>query len=250
MGKLDSAGLNLAHLTWAALSVLPLAGCGGGSASPFASSTSYRFVTPVLNSSRAYSETIVDNSNNTIDVGFSDAVTAVNPDGSYVVLSEDPSQQAVIVNGTDYSIVTETGQFNSSGQETSFTYVATDGSLVTCTYDPHGDGPDYPLSIGATWTVEFTYACGSQTPVTYRQDGTVVDVESVTVPAGTYSALKLQSTVTWTDLQGTMRTQTITNWRDVDSMVSVKQEISIAYSGVLPATGYAVSRLILLQSAS
>lgn len=242
--------MNPARLTWAALSVLPLGACGGGNASPAASSVSYRFVTPVLNSSRAYGETIVDNSNNTIDVGFSDTVTAVNPDGSYVVLSEDQSQQVVIVNGTDYSIVTETGQFNTSGQETSFTYVATDGNLVTCTYDPHGDGPDFPLLIGASWTLEFTYACDSQTLVTYSQNGTVVDLESVTVPAGTYSALKLQSTVTWTDLQGTTRTQTITNWRDVDTMVSVKQEISIAYSGVLPANGYAVSRLIVLQSAS
>jgi hypothetical protein len=33
-------------------------------------------------------------------------------------------------------------------------------------------------------------------------------------------------------------------------MISVKQEISIAYSGALPATGYAVSREILLQTTS
>ena len=92
------------------------------------SSTSYSFVTPVVNATRAYSETITDNANNIIDVGFSDTgPTAVNPDGTYVVLSEDPSHQTVIVDGTDYSIVTETQQFNSSGQETSYTYVAADG---------------------------------------------------------------------------------------------------------------------------
>jgi hypothetical protein len=196
-------GTHRGHPAWLALSVLPLAGCGGGSGSPSGSgsSTSYGFVTPVLNSTRAYSETIIDNSNNTIDVGFSDTVTAVDPDGSYVIVSEDPSHEILIVNGTDYSIVTETGQFNNAAQETSFTYLAVDGSQVTCTYDPHGDGPDYPLSVGAIWTLEFTYACGSQGPVHYAQEGTVVDLESVTVPAGTYSALKLQSTVTWADLQ-------------------------------------------------
>jgi hypothetical protein len=75
-------------------------------------------------------------------------------------------------------------------------------------------------------------------------------VESVTVPAGMYSALKLESTLTWTDLAGTTRTQTITNWRDVNTLISVKQEISIAYSGTVPTTSYAVSREILLQSAS
>ncbi|HEX2790010.1 MAG TPA: hypothetical protein VHN17_06235 [Steroidobacteraceae bacterium] len=234
----------------AAILILPLAACGGGSGSASGSSTTYRFVTPVLNSTRTYSETIIDNLNYTIEAGFSDTVTAVNPDGSYVMLSQDPNHETLIVNGTNYSIVTETGQYNSSGQETSYTYVATDGSLVMCTYDPHGDGPDFPLSIGSMWMLGFTFACGSQTPVTYTQDGTVVDLESVTVPAGTYSALKLESTVTWTDLQGTTRTQTITNWRDVSTMISVKQEISIAYSGALPATGYAVSREILLQTTS
>ena len=80
--------------------------------------------------------------------------------------------------------------------------------------------------------------------------GSVVDVESVTVPAGTYSAIKLQSTVTWTNSAGTTRTQTITNWRDVVTSVSVKQEISIAYSGTIPTTGYVVSREILLQTSS
>jgi hypothetical protein len=241
--------MNRGHLILALLSILSLTGCGGAASG---ASASYGFVTPAVNSTRSYSETITDNASNIIDVGFSDTVTAVNPDGTYVVLSEDPSHQTVIVDGTDYAIVTETGQFDSSGHETSFSYVAADGSQVTCTYDPHGDGPDFPLSIGATWTLQFTYACGSQVPVTYSQQGTVVDLESVTVPAGTYATVKLQSTVTWTDVQGITRTQTISNWRDLSTMMSVKQEISIAYSfsGAVPAMGYPVSRQILLPSAS
>jgi hypothetical protein len=234
----------------ATILLLPLAGCGGGSASTPGSGTSYSFVTPSPNSTRVYSETITDNSGNAIHVGFTDAVTSVNPNGSYVVLSEDPSHDTVIVNGTNYSIVTETADFNNSGQETGYTYTAADGNLVNCAYDPHGDGPDFPVSIGTIWALSFTFACGSQAPVTYTQDGSVVDVESVTVPAGTFSALKLQSTVTWTDLQGTTRTQTIMNWRDIATLLSVKQEISIAYSGSIPATGYPVSREILLQSGS
>jgi hypothetical protein len=52
------------------------------------------------------------------------------------------------------------------------------------------------------------------------------------------------------DAQGTTRMQTITNWRDVVTLISVKQEISIAYSGTIPTAGYPVSRQILLQSAS
>jgi hypothetical protein len=230
--------------------LLALAGCGGSGGHSSSSGTSYSFVTPPLNSTRIYSETIFDNANNTINVGVSDTVTTVNPDGSYITLSEDPSHPTVIVNGTDYSILTETISLNNSGQETSYVYTAADASIVTCTYEPHGSGPDFPVSVGEMWTLAYTFACGTQAPLTYSQDGTVVDAESVTVPAGTYSALKLESTLIWTDLAGTTRTQTITNWRDVNTLTSVKQEISIAYSGTIPTSGYAVSREILLQSSS
>jgi hypothetical protein len=86
--------------------------------------------------------------------------------------------------------------------------------------------------------------------VSYTQQGTMVDVESITVPAGTFTALKLQSTVTWTDAGGTTRIQTIINWRDTATLYSLKQQISIAVSGNLPTTGYPVSRSIELQSIS
>jgi hypothetical protein len=107
-------------LPTAVLLILPLTGCGGGSGDSSPSGTSYSFVTPPLNSARTYSETIVDNSNNAITLGFIDTVTTVNPDGSYVVLSEDPGHETVIVNGTNYSIVTEAEDFNNSGQESSY----------------------------------------------------------------------------------------------------------------------------------
>jgi hypothetical protein len=80
------------------------------------------------------------------------------------------------------------------------------------------------------------------------QNGTVVDVESITVPAGTFNAIKLQSTISWTDALGTMRTQTVTSRRDVLTLVSVKESVTIAYAGTLPITGYPVSEETVLQS--
>ncbi len=210
----------------------------------------YAFVPPTLNSQRMYSETIVDNGNNTIDLAYTDTVTAVNGDGTYTVLQQDPNHESVIVNGTDYFIQTQTIQENNSGQELSYTYVDTAGAPLDCTYTPHGPGPDFPVAIGMTWTVKYAFACGGQAPVAYVQTGAVVDVESVTVPAGTFSALKLQSTLSWTDAQGTQRTQRVTNWRDVLTSISVKQSITITYAGTLPTTGYPVSREIILQSHS
>jgi hypothetical protein len=79
--------------------------------------------------------------------------------------------------------------------------------------------------------------------------GSVADLEAVTVPAGTFSALKLQSTLSWTDLDGTTITQTVTNWRDVRTMFSVKEIVAIAYSGAIPANGRAVHTETVLESA-
>ena len=233
-------------LPFAALALVSCGG-GGGAASTPGTGTSYAFIRPVLNSTRTYSETIVDNSNNTIAIGLSDTVMTVNSDGTYVVLFQ-PSNPSVIVNGTNYGGPPETETFNTSGQETVDVY--TSGTAYTCNFDPHGSGPDFPVQVGMSWSLDYTYSCNGGAPITYAQSGTVSDVESVTVPAGIFSAIKLQSTLTWTDAQGTTRTQTVANWRDVVPSISVKQEISIAYSGTLPTIGYALSREILLESIS
>jgi hypothetical protein len=224
-----------------------LSGCGGSSSDD---GILYAFVPPTLHSERTYSETTVDNENNTIELSYTDTVTAVNGNGTYTVLQEDPNHESVLVNGTDYLIQTQTIQVNNSGQELSYASVDAAGAPFNCAYTRHGPGPDFPVAVGMTWTLNYTIACGGQTPVSYVQTGTVVDAESVTVPAGTFSAIKLQSTLTWTDAQGTRRTQTVINWRDVLTSISVKQSISIAYSGTLPTTGYAVSRAIILQKRS
>src|ERR1700722_5237571 len=222
-------------------------GCGGANS---ASDTTFAYVMPALNSQRLYSRVIIDNSGNTINQTISDTVTAVNADGSYEVLVEDPNHDSVRVNGTTYSIVTESVSVNDSDQDTAYSYAAPDGSTVTCTYVPHGGGPDLPLTVGTTWTLTYTFSCGANAPVSYTQTGTVVDVESVTVPAGTFSAIKLQSTLTWTGPEGVTRTQTIANFRDVNTLLSVKEDISTAYSGTKLVNGYPVSTETVLQSAT
>jgi len=231
--------------------VLALSGCGGGGHSDPGSGTAYAFVPPVVNSTRTYGETIVDNANNTILIGYTQTVTAVAADGSIAEMQQSTTGSSSIVDGTNYSPLTETETYDgSSGQETSYTYTAASGNAVTCTYDPRDGGPDFPLRVAQTWTISYTFACGSESPVSYEQTGSVVDVEPVTVPGGTFTALKLQSTVTWTNLQGTTRTQTVTNWRDTATSHSVKEVISIVVSGTAPMTGYALSREILLENIS
>lgn len=234
--------------SWILIAALEACGGGGSQSSP-GSGTAYAFVTPVVNSTRVYAEVVVDNSNNSIDVGFSQTVQAVNADGSIMEMEESTTGGSAILNETNYAIPTETQSFNSEGQETSYVNVTNSPSIM-CTYDPHGDGPDWPLRVGQTWSLDYTLACGTAAAVSYAQSGSVVDVETVTVPAGTFTAIKLESTVTWTNSGGTTRTQTITNWRDVATSHSVKQVLSITVSGTPPSTGYAVSRQIQLESTS
>jgi hypothetical protein len=107
-----------------------------------------------------------------------------------------------------------------------------------------------PLTVGQTWQLSYKEACNGNAGLNYSQNGNVADVESVIVPAGTYTALKVQSTTVWTDSNGTTHTQTTTNWLDTASFHSVKESITIAYSGTAPVNGYALSRQIELQSTS
>jgi hypothetical protein len=223
-----------------------LTGCGGGTND--GDSTLYPFVTPSVNSQRLYAETISDNQHSVILLSYTETVTAVAADGSYTVVQQDPNNESQLVDGTTYFIQNETLSVNNSGQTTAYTFVGPGGTPITCTYVPNGPGPDFPLAVGVTWTLDYTLGCGTQGPIAYVQNGTVVDVESVTVPAGTFNAIKLQSTITWTDALGTTRTQTVTNWRDVLTLVSVKESLTIAYAGTLPITGYPLSREIVLQS--
>ena len=223
-----------------------LGACGGGGGST-ANPVTYPFVIPAVGSQRLYTRTTVDNSNNSIVQSLQHTVTAVNPGGNFVYTSEDPNHETVVVDGTNYSIPTESVTANGSGQDLSYTIDEASGSEESCTEDPHGAGPDYPVSVGMSWTLAFTVACGGAAGIAYDQSGTVVDLETVTVPAGTFTALKLQSTIVWTDSLGGTRTESITNWRDASSGLSIKQVIAYTWSGPTPAGGYAVSETLVLE---
>ena len=233
-----------------------LVACGGGGDGGNAGNTSgtgtqYDFVPPIVNSSRVYSETIVDNSNNTIEgIGYMETVRSVAANGVITEEQQSTNNAGGTVNGTNYSILTETQTYNNFGRETGFTYTESDGNPGSCIYAPYEGGPMPPLTVGQTWQIDWTETCNANPAIQYSQQGTVVDVESVTVPGGTFTALKLQSTTVWTDSNGTTHTQTTTNWLDTASFHSVKQSITYVDSGTPPVDGYAVSRQVELQSSS
>jgi hypothetical protein len=123
--------------TLTALCVFALAGCGGSGDNDPGAGTAYAFVPPVVNSVRSYSETLVDNANNTILIGYTQTVLAVAADGTITEMQQSTTGSSSIVNGTNYAALTETETYDGkSGQETSYLYTAASGAAVTCTYDP------------------------------------------------------------------------------------------------------------------
>ncbi len=137
-----------------------------------------------------------------------------------------------------------------SGSTQTTSSVQTGVPTAVCSYVPHGLGPTYPVMSGQTWTLDFTVSCEAAVPTTYTQLGSVLAEESVTVPAGTFQTVKIQSTVTWTNASGTSHVESITTWRDAATGREVKEIDTITYGGTLPVNGYPISRTTELQSQS
>ena len=242
-------GMSAASCLSAALS---LTACGGSGTITAESgmNAGYSFVTPILNSTQHYAETIVDNSNNTVTITFDSIVTAVNGDGSFALLQQSTSGNGIFVNGTNYAALTENQTYNNVGQETGYSYTGVGNRTVFCIFNPHAGGVPYPVAIQQTFVHNYTFSCDTLPPTYYAESGEIVDVESVIVPAGTFSALKVQSTLVSTDSAGTTRTEVSTSWRDVITSTLVKQQTAIVVTGTQPASGYAISRVTVLESTS
>lgn len=231
---------NFALLILASLVV----GCGGGGGSQ---PTSYSPNTPIVGSQRISNISIVDNSNNTITMlgALRIMVTSVNADGSFVYRQDDPTNNSNIANGTDYSIRLANVTVNNSDQTKSITYTTNN---LTCTFNPHGGGPTYPVQIGSEWSSTWTEACGNAAAVTYSQTGKVVGTEVITVPAGTFNTLHLTSTTTYTDSLGTTRTIKTDTYKNTTDLMTIKVSSIYSYSGTQPANGYPMSEVRELQS--
>jgi hypothetical protein len=227
---------------------IPLANCGGDSESGGTDpKIDYPYVAPVAKSQRVYQETIVDNLNSTIDISFTDTISSVASDGSYVVVQQNTSPDPTMIDGVNWVVPNETIQENNIGQDVGYSFVNSEGKTITCTETPHGPGPEQPLTVGMSWSLTYAINCSGGFNVSYQQNAVIAGVESVTVPAGTFNALKIESVFTWTDPDGATRTEILTNWRDTATSISVKQA-AMDFFPASASTAYGVSRNIELTS--
>lgn len=219
--------MKLEHTIGLAILVPPLVGCGGGSGGTSAAATMLHFSTPVMNSAQTFSVTWVDFVSTSTD-SIVQTITGVNPDGSFSYTESLAAGTTLAGNHFRPSSTTA----DSAGRVLSITYNPGTSSAVTCTFSPHGPGPDFPLTVGATWQSTYAETCTGQMPVTYTQGGSVVDTESITLPAGTFAAIKLQSTISWVFGPG-MASEAVTRWLDSASGHPIKTQAT--YTWGVPA---------------
>lgn len=166
-----------------------LVSCGGGDSAapsspppPAPPAITYALPAPVLGNAAVFAVNDVRNDNSTGTSSYTDTTTALNMDGSYVV------QRTV------GSTVTRTITNTAAGARAS--QIIAGGNA--CTYMPPRLYFDFPLSVGKTWNSSWAYQCS----LGYRENGAlsgrVVRIENVTVPAGTFEALRVEGTVNYT----------------------------------------------------
>jgi len=225
-------------------------GDGGNPVSPPVGPTTYTQAAPVAGTSDVFSTAEVDDSNNAISGSYVQTVASVNPDGSYTLTQVDPSNDSPIVNGIDYHFNSATLNFDGKGHETGASFTAADGAVQTCTFTLESGGHPYPWSVGQSFALTVQESCNPGSSQLLTESGSVASLESVTVPAGTFMALKLQTTESWTDSNGQNIVEQITHWADPShSLFTIKTVIAYTRSGNVPAH-YVNSQTIELQSRS
>jgi hypothetical protein len=249
--------MKFSKLAMTAAAVSCVAACGGsndgagtGPDTPPAGATTYAQGTPAVGATDVFVTAKVDESANTINGSFTQRVASVGADGSYTLTQLDPSGTALVVNGIDYHFDPATLNFDGQGHETSVDVTLENGATQACTFTPQSGGHASPWWVGQSYAQTVQENCTPGSLELLTLSGAVVALESVTVPAGTFMALKLQSTESWTDANGQSVTENVIHWVDpAHSLFTIKTQISYIRGGVVPAH-HVNSQTIELQSRS
>jgi hypothetical protein len=129
---------------------------------------------------------------------------------------------------------------------------------VLCTYAPAETLLTYPMRLGQTYNATWTNTCGSGSRGYFENGaltGTPLRYELVTIPAGTFNALKVQRTQMITDSTDPNLAASPTKgfridetcWVDVNTGRNVKCMQTRTWSNAVPAN-YLTSRTVVLTS--
>ena len=232
-----------------------LAACGGGGtsndSSSAQSSAAYSVVAPTQGAQSIYSETLVDNLNNSVNRNIINTILAVNGDGTFSVSFKDPNNNIVKTGTVDHSFYPQVYNYTSHGTEIDRTIIFPDGTSTKCVASSNNsDSSGNPRLPGETIHVSYTETCGISVPISYKITSLYVGQESITIPAGTYLAYKFQDTIVYTLPTGTTVTNSAIYWRSMTNLGNtlIKASDTYTYSGVTPPQGATVSATRTLQS--
>jgi hypothetical protein len=232
-----------------------LAACGGGNSTPPAPAPapapqSFSYVAPALGATDTWSRVLTDSVGTGVAMQVRLRVTQVNADGSQVWTYDDPTGVDVVQDNLAFRTVPEVIDISATGGTLDYTATRADGTQVTCTYGPGATATAaanagrvtelaarraQDITIGQTYTSTYAITCAGQAPVTYHATAYVIGYESVTVPAGSFQAVKETVSLTYTD-NGVDGIVTTTLWRDpANSMLSVKSDQAVFRSGATTA---------------
>lgn len=118
---------------------------------------------------------------------------------------------------------------------------------TTCSYTPARQLLSFPLYYGKSWTSDWQYACSAGYREKASAVNTVDDVGSITVPAGTFEALRIRSVISYSESNDNLLvggafgqgryTQEQTCWWATSIRRVVRCENSYSYLGGAPS-GY------------
>jgi hypothetical protein len=230
----------------AAGSFMAACGGGGGGATTPGGPTSWPMVAPTVGATSVYGVTSIDYTTSTVLTSYRDQVTRVDGDGTYAIYRDDPTNSGATVNGIDYSLAPATLDFDAQGRETGFDIASTGAA---CTFTPLDSGHALPWTVGQAFTDSVSETCGGgPVSITYATTGTVASLESVTVAAGTFQALKIQATETNDTPDGYHVVTTVSKWVDPQHSFFTLREVDLTTTTPTSAYHYVQSRTVELQS--
>jgi len=206
---------------------LLLAACGGGGGGGTPGAVQVNFQTPALNSQATYAVTGINGLAGAFNYTYRKTHNVVNADGSFQAtmscLSSTPA------NNVDYCL----SGLIETDDATGHMQTQVIGANPVCAFSPVGEGRPFPLSVGKSWSTNWTESCGGVLAFSFAlTNGVVTGNESITVTAGTFNTMVVMYTIVWTPTGGGLPTVTMTRtvWIDIQTGGTVRTTTNYSYN--------------------
>jgi len=228
-----------------------LAACGGDGGSPApapapspAAPTVFSYVPPAIGETDVWTLTQTDSLGSSVSMQLRQRVTDGSDSGGRVFAYDDPTGTRVEQDGLTFWVEPQTANISAVGNTIDYTWTSTTGVQTTCVYGSASSNTGgsiqaadravalsalrlQSLKPGDILNGSYTLTCGSNAPITYSTMISVLPLETVTVPAGSFQVFKEVVSTTWV-FNGFSNSRGATLWRDpARSMFPVKVDETI-----------------------